>query len=263
MLKPMLLAVLLLAVWLPDAHAVHDVNSCPVQCTGGEQCNLVQDITCNTNPAITLVGGADLDLKGYTITCSGCSSSAAAVLITGSSSTVEDTGKSDGTRGGILGAWGKAIDCAGKTNSIVRNLKVDGSTTGLSECRKVTSVTVANTATTGISNTSIGGTDYIKDSYIVNTATGILLGGSGAGTIDHNVIANVSSYAIDSTNTTSSSLAISSNTLFTEGAGTLIGTGGTAPTTTANVCGSSGVSVCGTCISAGKCTGAVTPFVGP
>ena len=263
MLARVLLAVLLLVTWRTEVHAVHNVTQCNEICSNGEQCNLANSISCNTNQGITLSGGADLDFKGKTITCNACPANANGVLVTGSNSTIEDNGDANGNRGGVIGAWTVGVNCQLNTGSIAKNLHVDGSGTGLGGCRKVQSASVVNSTTYGITNTSLGGTDYIKTSFVAHAPTGIKLGGSGSALVDHNVIANNSTYGIDASATTSSGLTISGNTLFTEGGGVIIYRNTATPTTTANVCGAQGETVCGNCISAGDCEAPETPFVGP
>jgi hypothetical protein len=255
----------MLAAWRPVVYASHTLDGCGQTCAGSDgQCFLGKDLSCtssnSTSFGVKIDGGSDFDFKGHKIDCSGCSSSASAVLVTASNSIIND---SIGRGGGVLGLWGFGINCQLNSGSLVQDVYVQGSDVGISGCRKGLRCSVA-AMSIGISNTSIGSTDYIKNSYVFGGAPiGIKLAGSGAGLVDHNVIANASSDSILTTATTSASLTISSNTLFPDGGGTLIHKGSTAPVTSGNVCGASQQTTCAACIAASDCEAPETFFVGP
>ena len=257
MLPRVLLAVLLLATWRGDGYASpHTVNVCGEHCSSGEQCVLGGNLSCNST-AVTLDGGADLDFKGFTITCNSCGA-ASAVLVTGSNSTIEDTVG----EGGTTGAWGTGINCQYQSNSVVKNVHVWDATTGIDACRKVQNNVITFAGTNAIRNTSIGASDFVKDNYIIGGSYGIYLNGSGSGLIDHNNISSTTSEAIHATGT-ASSLDLTGNMLFAPASGVLIATGTNLPGAAGNVCGTPAATACASCISAGMCEAVDTPFVGP
>ncbi len=273
---------LLLIAWRPDAQAVpHLVKFCGETCSGGEQCNLDNDLSCATNPAVTITGGADFDFKGYTITCSGCGA-ATGIAVTGTSSntTIEDTGKANGARGGIVG-YPLGISCGYQSNSLVRNVKIDVATSqstssGIDGCRKIQGAVVLNAKNYGIVNQDVGDSDYIKDSYIMGayapppygsgTGIGIWLDGDGSGEVDHNVIGNTSTFSILAY-FTSDDLEVTNNMLFNQTYGSgLIATGQYEPVMYGNVCGDPDAlynNACASCISAGACEPVAQPQVVP
>lgn len=273
MLLRVLCAVLLLAALRTDAYA-HPVWTCGETCNNGEQCNLMTDLNCTTVPAITLAGGADLDFKGKKITCSNnaCGTATAAVVVTGASSTIEDT-----VGGGGVVNFGAAVECGLNSNSIVKKIHIDGgsntSASGIGNCRKVDSVVLTNMRWMGIVNTSMGSTDYIKDSYILGKYAppghgqgvqyGIWVEGTG-GLIDHNVIGNVT-YMTILAQFAGSGVDITNNMFFSQGSGQvfIFFNSSNAPFFSGNVCSDPNDYYCEYCISSGVCQGPTTPLVLP
>lgn len=257
-----------------NVYALHNVTSCGETCSGGEQCNLTGNLTCSTNPAVQLDTGADFNFLGHTITCSGCGS-AQGIVVTAANSTVEDS-----VGGGGLRGYPTGINCSYQNNSLVKNVHIDtGSlaltSVGIGGCRKIQGVVIRNAKSYGIVNQLVGDSDYIKDSYILGaygagfsagTDYGIWLDGDGSGLIDHNVIANTRTLSLLAF-FTSSSLVVTNNMLFNQTYGSgLIGTGGSPPQMSGNVCGDPNAlynGACADCIAAGACVDLTTPLVVP
>ena len=263
-------AVSLVVAWVGTATAVIQVHTCGQTC--GADCELANDLICDGTYGygVNLVAGADLDLKGHTITCNGCDpGSAIGVRVDSGSSSSVIKNPLYPNLGQILGPWYAGVYCQDAAGSRVTGIYINGTTdtTGIAACRKVDANVVVNCGV-GILNGNVHGGDYIRDNLIKGGVAGISLAGSGGADIDHNVIVRTSIFGIEAGNATSTSLAITGNVFF-QG----LGEGGIIRPTnlinsrrdlilSGNVCDDS-VSYCVTCINAGKCTPYEAPFVGP
>jgi len=260
----------ILLAWVGTATAVIQVYTCGQACAA--DCELANDLICGGTYGygVKLLAGADLDLKGHTITCDGCDPGwSIGVLVDSASSASVIKNPLYRNFGQILGPWYAGVHCQQAAGSRVTGIYIDGAmdTTGISDCRKVDANVVVNCGV-GIYNGSIHSSDYIRDNLIKGGVTGIAVVGSGAADIDHNVIVRTSIFGIEAGNATSTSLAITGNVFFQGlGEGGLIRptnliNGSRNHILSGNVCDDS-VSSCVSCINAGKCTKYEAPFVGP
>src|SRR5512147_928690 len=98
-----------LALTATSAHAVYTISSCSSGlATCSANCQLGQDITCASNESVILNNGADLDLKGHSISCASGSVCTRGIMMNASSSSVV---KDTVTGGRILGAFTTVIEC--------------------------------------------------------------------------------------------------------------------------------------------------------
>lgn len=241
-----------------NAQALHSVTQCGETCSSGEQCRLGGDLVCSTTNGVILNGGADLDLYGHSITCSGCGATGTSgVFVGNNNSTIEDS------QGGsfIAGPWEVGVDCQGTTGSIVRKVGVSGyGLWGINGCRKVEQAVVIGTGAVGIYNDSVGSSDYVRDSFVKGNTLGIVFHGSAAAQIDHNVVMGASSIQIENDSTSASS-SVTGNVTY--GTATPVYVYNTNSIRSGNVCGDPTVGSCATCVANENCSDAVPPFVGP
>jgi hypothetical protein len=260
MLKRLAMSMLVLVSLQSEVLAVHIVTICGESCNSGEECRLGNNLNCGgSSGGVFLNGGADLDLYGKTITCSGCTTSSNyGVFVSGNNSTIEDTVGG----GAIVGAWEAGIECQGMSGSLVRKVRVeDADIVGINECRKVQESVVLNSGITGITNTSVSSTDHIRDNFVMGGVNGIVVSGSGAGEVDHNVVVGASTVKISVTGATSTSFAVTGNVFY--GTSSAIIAGAHDYVMSGNVCGDPTSGSCATCVTAGYCSDATAPFVGP
>lgn len=123
------------------ASTVHafPVTSCGVTCT--TDCELAANLVCDpSQTAVTLVNGADLDMRGYDIRCvideedpiDSMDSCATGVRVTGANSAVFSSASLDlnDPTPRIRGPWSYAVDCSGSTNSRISGITISQARAG-------------------------------------------------------------------------------------------------------------------------------------
>lgn len=182
------------ALWFPSpALAITYFANCEQVCSG--TCELNGNVSCNTKMGITLTNGGDLDLKGYSITCTADCPQSAITMSGGSGNKVENTG---GAGAGISGKFTYNVNCGNRPNSQVSDLKIEntrssgGQGHGVFGCKTVTNNVFIGHFTDGYGNgTAVLGNQnggVIADNYITNWGAGMYIGGSEDTTIERNVI---------------------------------------------------------------------------
>ncbi len=241
------------------AQAVQIVTDCGFQCT--QNCELNQNITCQSGDGIGIAAGVTLDLKGHNIICNDPNTSdhdcsATAVTMTGINGTVKDSGPG---RGKIIGLFFNGVDCLLKSNSRVTGVWIEGTDgDGTKNCAQVdNNVLIApdeesygNTA--AILSSGVASTDSIRDNFITGFTHAISVTGSKSVTIEHNVIVldDLTASGIAVGFATSSGLKVSNNTVLGPSGGPVIGNA--VATFTQNRCDLQNPN-CATCISNGYC----------
>jgi hypothetical protein len=257
------LGLTVLLIWVDTAQPATQISTCGQTCT--TDCELANDILCDATVAwgVRLSNGADLDLRGHKLQCSGCDPYAAGVLVDSTSNLSVITNGGTPDLGQILGPWDVGVDCQHASGSRVIGIHVVGSyNVGITNCRKVDGNVVVDVAGSGIANDNIAGPDYIRDNLVKGGVTGIAVGGSGSADIEYNVIVRTSLFGIEISQASSTSLAVRGNVFFHGAGPTNVINGTSNHIFSGNVCDNS-VSWCVTCINAGKCTPYTAPFTGP
>ncbi len=176
-------SLLLTAVAVSRAEAVATCND-----TCSSNCALTNNINCNGGDGIVLSSGADLDLAGFSITCT-ASCPSAAVKIAASNSIVKNT---SGTESVIDGPFIYGVNCQDKTGSQVVGIRIDGPTSGGTNlCAKVTNnvlIGPGSGGSAGIYTDGIANSDLITDNYLEGWAIGISIATDHDLLVQHNQI---------------------------------------------------------------------------
>lgn len=160
------------------------ISSCTATCNSN--CALTQNVSCNNQDGIVLSGGADLDLAGYSMTCTAnCPQSA--VKISAGNSIVKSTGG-----GGVIsGPFTYGVNCQSNNASEVVGITVDAALTGIHQCAKVSNNLVLGSlanGSVGIAASNIANSDYIRDNWVEGFAHGITAARTHDIDIEHNTI---------------------------------------------------------------------------
>lgn len=192
MKRMMIIAIgmaLALGTYARPAMAVTIFHNCEQVCSSA--CELDQDVSCNTKSGISLTSGADLDLKGHSITCT-ASCPTSAVTMSGSGNTVKNTGAAGA---GIVGSFTYNINCVNRPNSRVSGIKVEntrssgGQGWGVLDCETIDGNVFVGHFTDGYhTGPALFGTGSITDNYITNWGVGIGVYSASTVTIDRNVV---------------------------------------------------------------------------
>jgi hypothetical protein len=255
------------ALFTSPAAAVVLVTDCTATCSSN--CELQSDLSCNGKNGITLNSGADLEMAGHTLSCtSNCP--AAAVTIGASGSIVHnDAGNAVGVEGGIDGSFTVGVNCASKSGSTVRGIRVENvGYVGTENCAKVQdSILIGpGTAWTGaIYTTGVSNTDYIRNNYIENWDIGISVGGSNDNEIANNQIvvrdvgSGVYEAGISLSPGWSGTITIADNAFYGNPTGGELLRFSGAPTLAGNRCDGD-TTACTSCRSVLRCSSPTTPF---
>lgn len=253
------------------ANAVQQIFSCDstaannyTTCTAN--CELITNITCNrSNPnhnGITLTNGADLNMKGWSITFTGTGNLKSAITV-GANSTVKNTENDESKVMGLYEGTTPAIKCTTADNSKVSGIRVDISEgSGISGC-EIVEDNVIISATTSAGNAVSGnyqasGT-VVSNNYISGFYSAIFV---RPGIVDNNFIQT--SAGQDNTITAGSpgtGTAITDNIIM--GPADEIIDLASGATASGNSCDTT-TTACGTCVTNGHCRSApVAPYVFP
>jgi hypothetical protein len=277
-------AVLLLSG--SPAQAVQNIFSCDntqagnfAFCPSGT-CVLITDIVCDpANPnhqGIKLDNGADLDMKGWDISCKAGSTCTYPAVRMENGSILKNTGASESAITGVFS--GDAVDChyiyAGGGSAKVDGIKVNVTAArGIGDCQEVQNSVVLFSnlasvpAAAGI-HLDVGlSTGGAHDNYIDGwPGSGVRVTYNNGKPIDHNLIvvrdySGVASYGISVSNSAASE-SVTDNVLF--GESTLGGLINVVNTPNITISGNScdpNTASCLSCVGAGRCVGTPTaPF---
>lgn len=269
--KGMLAVLGLAAVTLASgaAQAVVLVDECDDVC--GSNCELDKDLTCCADAScdgegpIVLGSGADLDMRGKSITCGEATAcSYAAVQINNSGSVVQNL-TSDLSE--IVGPFTAAVDCAGQSGSTVKGIRIDGTDDGLKSCAKVEqNVLIGDGSGTAVIRTQSGvAADFVRDNYIEGWSAAITTTALSPNVnINHNLImlGNDSAAGISLSGSGASSTVVEDNLIMGVGrqnAADVVISGASGFTYSRNYCDPEHLD-CGDCTTNNLCTDPAPPF---
>jgi hypothetical protein len=204
------LLVTMIAAWPGSAISSNVIDDCGLTCeidcadppgscreaVSGE-CELTADVDCTSSDAsIMLVGGTDLQMNGYEITCTSASCGYYAVETddNGSKVTNDGSGETSDPESLISGPFAGGVNCQLKDNSIVEKIMIADGLIAVLDCETVrNNVFLASTqsvfginhavATSGVTNS-----DEIVDNYMTGRTVPILTSGTEDIAILRNVI---------------------------------------------------------------------------
>jgi hypothetical protein len=238
------------------------------------KCKLTADITCDeTESAISLISGNDLDMKGFDITCTATTCGYAAVTMTDAGTTVTSDGSGDDGEAVISGKFDVGVACGLEANSTVEKITVLDGLTGIQNCKTVKNNVVGPSTqfalgtNLGISTTGIANSVF-SDNYVSGRGFGILNSGSATLDVLRNVIhtdVSVAAIWLGGGAGSSANGNAKFNVVFADGydsSATVITISGTNNVTfDGNFCDEDHPN-CASCISGSRCEPFVSPFQG-
>lgn len=246
------------------------IPSCKKAISG--KCVLTSNVSCTSGQgAIRLVGGNDLDLQGYDVTCTATSPSSCiypAIDIVDPNSKV--TSSDDDDPSVISGPFLTGVDCLAEANAIVEHVTINDGIFGILNCETVRHNVIGPSSdllwggNMGISTGGVANGESITENYISGRTLPIFSTSALTLNVEKNVIqTNGSSIAITLASGQSSSAGnVRFNIFFGDAGTTLFSTPGTDVVNyDGNFCDPSHPD-CGTCIGDDRCMPYTSPFIG-